>query len=330
MKNQIKDESIDLVVTSPPYPMIQMWDEIFSSMNPKIKVALDNQNANLAFELMNKELDKVWNELYRVVKKNGFVCINIGDATRTMKNIFQLHMNSSRITTKMIDLGFVSLPPIIWKKTTNAPNKFMGSGMLPAGAYVTLENEWILIFRKEGKRIFSTKKEKENRQKSAFFWEERNVWFSNIWNIKGEKQKSINGEKRERTAAYPLELTNRLINMYSVYGDTILDPFLGTGTTTISSALLGRNSIGFEIDESIINGLESNIINLKMQSPIYYQDRINSHSLFVDNYKKKMKYYNSNLGCGVMTSQEKNIEFYIIDNIINENKSYFEVSYTKS
>lgn len=86
-------------------------------------------------------------------------------------------------------MGFVGLPNIIWRKQTNAPNKFMGSGMLPCGAYVTLEHEWVLIFRKGGKREYKKVDAKLGRMKGSFFWEERNIWFSDVWEIKGVKQR---------------------------------------------------------------------------------------------------------------------------------------------
>jgi DNA modification methylase len=325
----IEDNSIELVVTSPPYPMIEMWDEIFSLQNPEIEDAINSNNSKKAFDLMHNELYKVWKELYRVVKPGCFVCINIGDATRTMNKIFQLHMNNVRITSQMLELGFISLPPIIWKKTTNAPNKFMGSGMLPAGAYVTLENEYILIFRKGGKREFKTLDEKQNRRNSAFFWNERNLWFSNIWEIRGEVQKTKNGEKRERSAAYPLELTNRLINMYSVYGDTVLDPFFGTGTTTHSAALLGRNSYGYEIDNSFALGFQNRLINLQFESISYNSSRLNKQKDFIKNYHKDMKYYNDYIKIGVMTSQEKEMVLYEVDSfdVVSENE--YEIKYKR-
>ena len=112
----------------------------------------------------------------------------------------------------------------MWRKATNAPNKFMGSGMLPCGAYVTLEHEWILIFRKGGKRVYKTAEAKESRRDSSFFWEERNVWFSDVWEIKGVKQNINKAPSRERNASYPLEIPYRLINMYSQKGDVVLDP----------------------------------------------------------------------------------------------------------
>ena len=103
--------------------------------------------------------------------------------------------------------------------------------MYPGGAYVTLEHEYILILRKNGKRKFTTQPEKQNRRESAYFWEERNIWFSDIWDLKGIRQDIQQKDIRTRSAAFPFELAYRLINMYSVFGDTILDPFLGTGTT---------------------------------------------------------------------------------------------------
>ena len=130
---EIHDNSIDLMVTSPPYPMIEMWDSIFSKQNPVIAGALANKDGDRAFEFMNKELDKVWKEVYRVLKEGGFACINIGDATRTVGKEFKLYPNHSRIMQYCLKLGFSPLPEILWRKQTNAPNKFMGSGMLPAG-----------------------------------------------------------------------------------------------------------------------------------------------------------------------------------------------------
>lgn len=97
----------------------------------------------------------------------------------------------------------------------DAPNKFMGSGMLPCGAYVTLEHEWILIFRKGGKRMYRTDEGKSTRRQSGYFWEERNCWFSDVWDIKGTKQNIAGSGTRERNGSFPLDIPFRLINMYS-------------------------------------------------------------------------------------------------------------------
>ena len=105
----LPSESVDLVVTSPPYPMIKMWDKIFSGLNPSIKDALDRSAGMEAFELMHQELDPVWNEVFRVLKYGGFACINIGDATRTINGDFQLYTNHSRIQSYLQQLGFSQL-----------------------------------------------------------------------------------------------------------------------------------------------------------------------------------------------------------------------------
>ena len=304
--HQIKDSSVDLMVTSPPYPMIKMWDEMFSKQNLKIKKELNNNDGNLVFELMNKELDKVWNEVYRVLKDGGIACINIGDATRTINNKFQLFSNSSRILNHCLKIGFSSLPKILWKKTTNSPTKFMGSGMLPTGAYVTLEHEYILILRKGNKRNFNLQ-EKKNRQESSFFWEERNVWFNDIWEINGVTQNLVDKNTRERSGAYPFELVYRLINMFSVKNDIVLDPYIGTGTTTIASMASKRNSIGFEIDKSFKNIIENRTEKIVENSNKHIEHRIKKHLEFVKNRKNSLKYKNKNYGFSVMTKQETDI-----------------------
>lgn len=330
--SHIETESIDLIVTSPPYPMIEMWDEVMGKQNPMITSALYDNDGNKAFELMHQELDKVWQESYRVLKEGGIACINIGDATRTIKDNFSLYTNHARIIKSCLEIGFTNLPNIIWRKQTNAPNKFMGSGMLPAGAYVTLEHEWILIFRKGGKRPFKTEAEKTARRSSSFFWEERNVWFSDIWDLKGTKQK-IDNTSRDRSAAFPFALPYRLINMYSLKGDTVLDPFMGTGTTAIASIVLGRNSIGYEIDSSFEDIIHDNIrgLNIDVLNKII-KDRLDCHKAFIndrvqDKTKNEIKHFNQDLCLPVITSQETGIEFSFINEITNR-PSYFEVSYS--
>ena len=195
---QIRDNSIDLIVTSPPYPMIEMWDEIMAKQNSQIHKALLNNNGVLAFQLMHSELDKIWAEIKRILIPGGYACINIGDATRTINGDFQLYPNHSRIISAFQELGIANLPNIIWRKQTNSPNKFLGSGMMPSGAYVTLEHEWVLIFRKGGKRQFKTVIEKTFRKESSFFWEERNIWFSDLWELKGTLVRILIIHKQEK------------------------------------------------------------------------------------------------------------------------------------
>lgn len=311
---EVEDESIDLIVTSPPYPMMMiddsLWDSLFISMNPRIEETL-RKNPTEAFELMHQELDKVWNECIRVLKDGGFMCINIADAPRSFYGDFQLFDNHSRIVTYLTSKGLKELPPIMWHKPTNAPNKFMGCGCL-CGAYVTSEHEHILIFRKGTKRTF-TDEERQLRRESAFFYEERNTWFSDTWNVVGASQK-IDSEARDRSASYPLELPYRLINMYSMKGDSVLDPFGGLQTTSKAAMLLGRHSIGYEL-----NKLLKPLIAINLESSPTFNHlahgRLLRHLDFIKN--RDCKYHNSNLKCNVVTNYETDIRFYVIKSIKN-------------
>jgi DNA modification methylase len=313
--NDIETESVDLVVTSPPYPLIEMWDELFSALNPAIKETLATADYQQTFELMHGELDKVWQELLRVLKPGGFACINIGDATRTIQNRFQLFANHSRIQQYCFKTGFDVLPSILWRKQTNAPNKFMGSGMLPAGAYVTLEHEYILILRKGGKRLFSTEAARENRMQSALFWEERNTWFSDVWDLKGTRQRLNDESLRSRSAAFPFEIAFRLINMYSVIGDTVLDPFLGTGTTLFAAAACGRNSLDYELDPCFSTHIGQSLLTNTELYNSFNLKRLENHIRFLKTYPKEIKHKNGSYGFPVVTRQETKLSLPLIKNI---------------
>ena len=329
---EIASESVDLVVTSPPYPMIGMWDDMFSSQDPEIQEALARGDGRQAYELMHKILDPVWTELFRVLKDGRFACINIGDATRKVRDDFCLYPNHARILNYLLNIGFSALPDILWRKQTNAPNKFMGSGMLPAGAYVTLEHEYILIVRKGSKRAFTTEDEKKNRRESALFWEERNSWYSDIWtDIKGTEQKLSSATSRLRSAAFPFDLAYRLINMYSVKGDVVLDPFLGTGTTIAAAMTSGRNSIGVEIDKSFqpaICPIAHHIVDF---SNDYLRDRVLKHFEFVKDRTQNsgpLKYTNAYYGFPVVTGQEQHILLNDLKEIQAYDDNIFEVMYS--
>lgn len=325
----ITTKSVDLVITSPPYPVIELWDDLFSKMNPEIEKALNTQNGPLAFELMHQELDKVWREVYRVLIKGGIACINVGDAVRTIGKNFHLYPNHSRILNYCLDLGFSALPEIIWRKPTNAPNKFMGSGMLPPGAYITLEHEFILILRKGGKRGFKKGSEKLNRQESSYFWEERNIWFSDQWNIKGMPQ-ALDSETRVRSAAFSFELAYRLVNMFSVKGDLVLDPFLGTGTTTLAAMSSARNSISYELESSFKEIIFQRFENILEFSNLYIDKRLQKHKNFVKErlaQEKPLKYINKAYNFPVITKQEVHLFINKLKTVNQINTNSFEVIY---
>ncbi|MHA2392064.1 MAG: DNA-methyltransferase [Promethearchaeota archaeon] len=333
---EIESGSVDLVITSPPYPMIEMWDLHFSSLNKDIKQALEEEESIRAFNLMHKELDKVWKEVSRVLKKGGIACVNIGDATRKIGKNFQLFPNHVKTINTFLNNEFVELPCILWRKPTNSPNKFLGSGMLPPNAYVTLEHEYILIFRKGGtKQAIAPKSEK--RYNSAFFWEERNKWFSDIWeDIRGisqtlNKNNTNHNKLRERTAAYPIELPYRLINMFSIYGDLILDPFWGTGTTSLAAMISTRNSIGYEINPEFIDVFRRSLKELKQLNSDINNKRLNQHVKYIRNYRnnvKEVKYNSNHYKFPVVTKQEIDILLHLIKSF-HENRYEFLVNHEK-
>jgi site-specific DNA-methyltransferase (cytosine-N4-specific) len=250
--NDIDTDSVHLVVTSPPYPMIKMWDDIFA------------KNGCFTFDEMHDYLTGTWAECYRVLIDGGMMCINIGDAVRTQNGIFRLFSNHSRTLEIMNDLGFVTLPYILWKKPTNKPNAFLGSGFLPPNAYVTIDCEYILIFRKGDKRNFEPKN--NIRNESKYTKNERDVWFSQIWNVVGTQQNDV--ETKRRLAAYPEEIPYRLIRMFSVIGDNVLDPFLGSGTTISAAIKTRRNFIGYEIDATIVDIVKRKYYDTKIEYKI--------------------------------------------------------------
>ena len=259
---ELEDESVHLVVTSPPYPMIEMWDKLFRMLDERIdkiwiKMEVESSKklreryVREIYNLMHENLAEVWKECYRVLVDGGIACINIGDATRSINGTFRLFPNHSKVIEHCESIGFVTLPYILWKKPTNKPKykgkgAFLGSGFLPPNAYVTLDCEFILIFRKGEPRKFEP--HDPLRYASAYTKEERDRWFTQIWKITGTKQTI----EERRVASFPEEIPYRLIRMFSIIGDTVLDPFLGTGTTMKVAIELKRNSIGYEIDETLL------------------------------------------------------------------------------
>jgi DNA modification methylase len=326
----LDEDSVHLVVTSPPYPMIEMWDSQFAGRDPNVADEISVGNGRRAFELMHVQLDQVWRECARVVRDGGFVCINIGDATRKVGDNFRLYTNHSRITTSLERLGFQSLPAIIWRKQTNAPNKFMGSGMLPSGAYVTLEHEYILVFRKGNKRVFKGH-ERQHRQRSAFFWEERNVWFSDLWDFKGTRQTLPNSDARQRSGAYPFELAFRLINMYSQQADVILDPFAGTGTTAIAAIASGRNSVNVEIESALSDVIDDMVRTtsegINNRQMMRYEHHLQFVQRFEEDKGRSLAYMNETHGFRVMTKQERMLTLSAVKEITKNGECRYEVAH---
>ena len=321
----IKSGSVNLIVTSPPYPLIEMWDDLFISQDISIKKDLEEGNGYSSFLKMHTLLNETWKECDRVLADHGFICINIGDATRTLGGEFQLYSNHSKIIEFFSSLGYSVMPDILWRKPSNSPNKFMGSGMYPAGAYVTYEHEYILIFRKGGKRIFKGK-EKEFRQKSAYFWEERNVWFSDLWEVKGTSQVLNSSNARTRNASFPFEIPYRLVNMYSAENDIVLDPFCGLGTTNLACMAAHRNSIGVEINNEIAKMARDRLNVSANELNKIINNRILAHRSFIESLPEEKKakcYKNDNHQFLVKTRQETMIHLSNVSKIIKEDSKVF-------
>ena len=231
---RIADGSIQLVVTSPPYPKIPQWDELFHALGAD------------DYPAMLRELARAWKECYRVLVPGGILAINIGDALRTEDGRFRLWPNHAETLRAADRIGFRPLPYLLWKKPTNRPNAFLGSGFLPPNAYVTLDCEFILLFRKGDLRHFPAKD--PDRARSRFGRAERDLWFSQVWSdVRGAPQRTV----ARRSAAFPPAIPERLVRMFSVVGDTVLDPFAGTGTTLWAAARFGRRAIGVERDPEV-------------------------------------------------------------------------------
>lgn len=230
----IKDESVHLAVTSPPYWTLKRYNE-----NP-------NQLGHVTdYETFLSELGQVWKEMHRILVPGGRLVCVVGDVCVSRRNfgrhvVFPLHSDIAVICRK---IGFDNLNPIIWHKIANANyeisngSKFLGKPYEP-NAIIKNDIEFILMQRKPGGYRQPTMRQ---RNLSMISKEEFGKWFQQFWNITG-------ASTREHPAPFPLELAHRLVRMFSFSGDTVIDPFCGTGTTMIAAMKTGRNSIGIDID----------------------------------------------------------------------------------
>jgi site-specific DNA-methyltransferase (cytosine-N4-specific) len=333
--SELPPESVHLVVTSPPYPMIAMWDGLFSTLDPRVGEALERGDGPGAFAAMHAQLDGVWGEVHRLLCPGGIACLNLGDATRSIGGSFQLYSNHTRVLYSCLALGFQALPEIVWRKPTNAPTKFLGSGTLPPGAYVTLEHEWVLVLRKGGPRRFASAEDKQRRRHSAYFWEERNRWFSDLWELTGSRQElPAAGRQRQRSAAFPLELACRLVQMFSLQEDTVLDPFLGSGTTLFAAALSGRNGIGVEIEPGLLPAAGQGLGRLPALAGERLAARLAAHRQLVEERRRRglpVEHRSLRYGIPVVSRQEREMRLPLLTGVraVPGAPGQWEVSYTE-
>jgi len=240
---ELKDKSVQLVITSPPY-----WQLKDYGTNDQI-------GFNDSYENYINNLNLVWSECYRILDNGCRLCVNIGD--QFARSVYYGRYKVIPIRTEIIkfceSIGFDYMGAIIWQKktTTNTTGgaTIMGSFPTPRNGIISIDYEFILLFKKLGMPIKPDREMKEASKMSKEEWKE---YFSGHWNFGGTKQ---NGH----VAMFPEELPRRLIKMFAFVGDTVLDPFMGSGTTTLAAKNLNRNSVGYEINPDFIPIIEKKL-----------------------------------------------------------------------
>jgi site-specific DNA-methyltransferase (adenine-specific) len=318
---ELKDKSVHLVITSPPY--WQLKDYGIS----------DQIGFNDSYEDYINNLNLVWKECFRVLNDGCRLCINIGD--QFARSVYYGRYKVIPIRTEIIKfcetIGFDYMGAIIWQKATTMNTTggatIMGSFPYPRNGIIKLDYEFILIFKKSGNAPFVSR---EIKEKSKMSKEEWNQYFTGHWNFNGVKQD-------KHLAMFPGELPKRLIKMFSFVGDTILDPFLGSGTTTLAAKNLGRNSVGYEINKKFLpiikekigankkelfKGAAFEIIEQKEKN-IDYKSKISKLPyIFNDSIKfsrkvdpKKLKF-----GSKIDSTNNERIDLYSVKQVINPEK----------
>ncbi len=309
---QIKDKSVHLIITSPPYWQLKDYGE-------------DSQiGFNDSYEEYINNLNLVWKECNRVLADGCRLCINIGD--QFARSVYYGRYKVIPIRTEIIrfceTLGMDYMGAIIWQKATtmntSGGGAIMGSFPYPRNGILKMDYEFILIFKKLGNAPKPTAEQKKNSVISKSEW---NEYFSSHWNFNGVKQLG-------HIAMFPEELPKRLIKMFSFAGETILDPFLGSGTTSLAALNLGRNSIGYEINKEFAPTIEDKLGYrfLNMQNTIEFCDDIKSKYdykslpyIFHDPHKldKKIDIKNLQFGSKIDKNNIKNDNLFIVKQVIS-------------
>jgi len=233
---ELEDKSVDLVITSPPYWQLKDY-------------GIENQiGYNDSYEEYINNLNLVWKETYRVLNNGCRLCVNIGD--QFARAVYYGRYKVIPIRTEIIKfceaIGFDYMGAIIWQKKTTSNTtggaSLMGSYPIPRNGILSIDYEFILLFKKLGTPI---KPNRELKEQSKMTQEEWKEYFAGHWNFGGTRQDG-------HIAMFPEELPKRLIKMFSFVGDTVLDPFLGSGTTSFAARNLNRNSVGYEMNSNFI------------------------------------------------------------------------------
>ena len=316
--NKIPDKSVHLIITSPPYWQLKDYG------------TPEQIGFNDSYEEYINNLNLVWMECERILSDGCRLCINIGD--QFSRSVYYGRYKVVPIRTEIIRfceaLKMDYMGAIIWQKATTmnttGGGAVMGSFPYPRNGILKIDYEFILIFKKLGK---SPKPTLEQKQNSIMTKEEWNQYFSSHWNFSGVKQS-------EHIAMFPEELPKRLIKMFSFVGETIFDPFLGSGTTSLAAKNLGRNSIGYEINkefESVIKEkLNINQLSFDFYTIEFFEDNDNGDYsfdklpyIFSDPHKLDKKIDIKKLKFGSKIDKNKNenkIELFSVKDVVAPNK----------
>lgn len=314
---ELGDKSVQLIVTSPPYWQLKDYGS-------------DNQiGFNDSYEKYINHLNLVWKESFRVLEDGCRLCINIGD--QFARSVYYGRYKIIPIRTEIIKfceiIGFDYMGAIIWQKATTMNTTggatIMGSFPYPRNGIIKLDYEFILIFKKPG---IAPKVADEIKEKSKLTKEEWNQYFQGHWNFAGARQDG-------HIAMFPEELPKRLIKMFSFVSDTVLDPFLGSGTTSLAAKNLNRNSVGYEINKDFLPLLKNKLINNSMNfenhqisfkpqklDKINFNEIINSSQyIFKDPHKldKKIDLKKLQFGSRIDNNKSSREELYSIKEIIS-------------
>lgn len=312
---ELQNRSVQLIITSPPYWQLKDYGSD------------DQIGFNDSYEKYINHLNLVWSECFRVLEDGCRLCINIGD--QFARAVYYGRYKVIPIRTEIIKFcetrGFDYMGSIIWQKNTTMNTTggatIMGSFPYPRNGIIKLDYEFILIFKKQG---ISPKVDGIVKEKSKMSKEEWNQYFQGHWNFGGARQDG-------HIAMFPEELPKRLIKMFSFVGDFVLDPFLGSGTTSLAAKKLDRNSIGYEINPDFSQIIRNKIVDadnsfefINGQRGIDYSERIDQLPyIFKDPHKldKKIDIKKLQFGSKIdkETYREEN-EFYTVSEILSSEK----------
>jgi len=231
---ELPPDSVHLVVTSPPYWCIKDY------AHPG-QIGYDQP-----YDAYLADLCAVIAECHRVLHPGCRAAVNIGDQylRASEHERYRVQPIPADIIRAAREVGFDFMGNIIWRKVsttrTTGGGVWMGSVYHPRDGHITYEHEYIILLRKQGK---GPRPSAEQKRRSRLTKRQRSAWFRGMWRIAPERQ-------RGHVAMFPVELPRRLIKMYSFWGETVLDPFLGSGTTSLAAELTGRNSVGYEINDA--------------------------------------------------------------------------------